>query len=255
MRISFANTNKHFYLVIIFLLGGFMFLQCIGEEEGDAKLTEVWEPVPEVVTPGEGTQPPSDAIVLFDGTDLSQWVSAKGGQPKWDVKDGIMTVVPKTGDISTKQGFGDCQLHVEFRSPEKVEGKGQERGNSGVFLQNRYEVQVLDSYQNRTYSNGQAGSIYKQHIPLVNACKKPGQWQTYDIIYKAPRFGEDGTLQSPGYMTVLQNGILIQNNVELKGGTRYIGEPQYEKHDLKEPLRLQDHKDLVSYRNIWIREL
>ena len=232
-----------------------MFLQCIGEEEGDPKLTEVWEPVPEVVTPGEGAQPPSDAIVLFDGKDLSAWIDEDGNKPKWQVKDGIINVVPKSGDIYTKQGFGDCQLHIEFRTPAEVEGEGQDRGNSGIFLQSRYELQVLDSYENRTYSNGQAGSIYKQYIPLVNACKQPGEWQTYDIVYKAPRFNEDKTLKSPGYITVLQNGILIQNHVELKGGTRYIGKPEYEAHGMNEPLRLQEHHDLVSYRNIWIRKL
>ena len=249
MRISgyFITALLMFILVLS--------LQCVGEGEIDPKMTEVWEPVPAVVTPGEGSNPPSDAIVLFDGTDISQWVGKNGSAVKWRLSDGALTVVKETGEISTRQAFGDCQLHIEFRTPEIVEGDGQDRGNSGVFLQRRYEVQVLDSYDNRTYSNGQAGSIYKQYIPLVNACRPPGVWQTYDIIFTAPRFNEDGTLNSPGRMTVLQNGVLIQNIAELKGSTTNIGEPKYEPHELKEPLMLQDHGNPVSYRNIWIREL
>ena len=174
---------------------------------------------------------------------------------QWKLTDNAITVVKDKGDIYTRQKFGDCQLHIEFRTPDIVKGEGQGRGNSGVFLQSRYEVQVLDSYQNRTYSNGQAGSIYKQYIPLVNVCRPPGEWQTYDIIFTAPKFNDDGSLKSPGRMTVLQNGVLIQNNVELKGSTVYRGEPKYEPHDQKERLMLQDHDNPVSYRNIWIREL
>ena len=229
---------------------------CLGQEEEkpQPKLTEVWEPVPPVVTPGQGTAPPSDAIVLFDGTDFSNWVDRKGERPKWKIENGAMTVVKKTGAVFTKQKFGDCQLHIEFRSPAEVKGKSQGRGNSGIFLQNRYELQVLDSYDNTTYSNGQCGSIYKQHIPLVNVCRKPGEWQAYDIIYIAPRFNKDGILIAPARMTVLQNGVLIQNNVEIKGITVYRGYPQYKAHD-KAPIQLQDHGNPVSYRNIWIREL
>jgi len=232
-------------------------MMCFAQNEPELpapKLTEVWEPVPPIVTPGEGTKPPSDAIVLFDGTNLSQWVDSKGETPKWLVADGAMTVVQKAGAIFTKQEFGDCQLHIEFRCPAEVKGKDQGRGNSGIFLQNRYELQVLDSYDNVTYSNGQCGSIYKQHIPLVNVCRRPGEWQSYDVIYIAPRFNKDGMLIAPARMTVLQNGVLIQNNVEIKGNTEYRGLPSYKAHG-KAPIQLQDHGNPVSYRNIWIREL
>jgi len=228
----------------------------LGQEEKkpNPKLTEVWEPEPRLVTPGIGTKAPSDAIILFDGTDFSNWVDRKGKTPKWKIENGAMTVVKKAGAVFTKQKFGDCQLHIEFRTPAKVKGKGQGRGNSGIFLQNRYELQVLDSYENRTYSNGQCGSIYKQHIPLVNVCRKPGEWQTYDVVYTAPRFNEDGTLVTAARITVLQNGVLIQNNVEIKGNTEYRGKPSYKAHG-KAPIQLQDHGNPVSYRNIWIREL
>jgi len=218
--------------------------------------TEVWEPEPEVITPGaDPAQPPSDAIVLFDGTDLSSWVGEGGKEPEWMVEDGAMTVVKQTGPIRTKQGFGSVQLHIEWRTPSEVVGDGQGRGNSGIFLQDNYEVQVLDSYDNRTYSNGQAASIYKQHIPLANACRPPGEWQTYDIIYKAPSFDNQGQLVNPAYVTVIQNGVLVQNNVELMGPTTYRGKPQYKAHGDKLPLQLQDHGNPVSFRNIWIREL
>lgn len=223
--------------------------------QGDPELTEVWEPEPPVVTPGTGTSPPSDAIALFDGSGLEHWVNGQGESPKWVVENGAMTVKAGTGGIFTRQKFGDCQLHVEFRTPAEVKGEGQGRGNSGIFLQGRYEVQVLDSYKNRTYANGQAGSIYKQHIPLVNASKQPGEWQTYDIFFTAPKFSQEGELVSPAFVTVVHNNVLIQNHVELAGPTRYIGQPKYEVHEAKEPLFLQDHGNPVSYRNIWIREL
>lgn len=217
--------------------------------------TEVWEPVPPVVTPGTGTLAPSDAIILFDGSSLDQWENAKGDAAGWTIADGAATVKPKSGIIRTKQGFGDCQLHIEFRTPAVVTGQSQGRGNSGIFMQGLYEIQVLDSYENKTYSNGQAASVYKQHIPLVNACRKPGEWQSYDIIYTAPRFGESGRVIAPAYLTLLHNGVLVQNHVALWGTTEFIGSPKYNKHDLKLPLILQDHGNLVSYRNIWIREL
>lgn len=221
----------------------------------DPKVTEVWTPEPRLVTPGEGTQAPSDAIVLFDGKKLDEWLSAKDSSAaKWEISEGAMTVKPGTGDIITKRNFSDFQLHMEFSTPEIVKGEGQGRGNSGIFLQNRYELQVLDCYQNRTYSNGQTGAIYKQSIPLVNACRKPGAWQTYEILYTAPRFNQDGILLTPAYVTVLHNGILIQNHVAVKGTTEYIGLPKNEAHG-KGPLKLQDHGDLVRYRNIWVREL
>jgi hypothetical protein len=242
--------------IVILMLAGIFVVMCAQQDEGpNPKETEVWEPEPEVVTPGELTAPPSDAIVLFDGTDFSNWEHENGEPVKWDLGDGAMTVKKKTGSIRTKQGFGDCQLHVEWRTPAEVEGEGQGRGNSGIFLQARYELQVLDSYDNRTYSNGQAGSLYKQYMPLVNASRKPGEWQTYDIIYTAPTFDSDGNVVSPAYMTVLHNGVLVQNHSELRGPTVYKGQPQYEPHSDREPIVLQDHSDPVSYRNIWIREL
>lgn len=225
------------------------------QPQADPKLTEVWEPVPRVVTPGAVTAAPSDAIVLFNGKDLSEWQQADGSPPKWKIAGDAFTVVKSTGNIQTKRAFGDCQLHIEWRTPAKVEGEGQERGNSGVFLQGRYEVQVLDSYNNRTYSNGQAASIYKQHIPMVNASRKPGEWQSYDIFFRAPRFAENGTVSTPGYATVVHNGVLVQDHVEIKGTTFNSGPQSYQKHNPKEPLMLQDHGTPVGYRNIWIREL
>lgn len=217
------------------------------------EMTEFWEPEPKEVTPASGASAPSDAIVLFNGKDLSAWKAKNGGgEADWKVKDG--TFIVGKGDISTKQEFQDFQLHIEWSAPDKVVGNGQGRGNSGIFLQDRYELQVLDSYQNRTYSNGQAGSIYKQHRPLVNVSQKPEEWNVYDVIYTAPRFKEDGTLFSPARVTVLHNGVLIQNNVEIKGLTEYIGLPQYKVHG-KGSISLQDHGNPVAYRNIWIREL
>src|SRR5215212_6053373 len=223
--------------------------------QADPKLTEVWEPVPRSVTPGTGNAPPSDATILFGGKDLSQWQQTDGTPAKWSIAHNAFTVVKGAGNLKTKRAFGDCQLHIEWRTPAKVEGDGQNRGNSGVFLQQRYEVQVLDSYNNRTYSNGQAGSVYKQHIPLVNASRKPGEWQSYDIFFRAPRFAEDGTVIKPGYMTVVYNGVLVQDHVEIRGTTANVGVQSYQKHNAKEPIMLQDHGAPVSYRNIWLREL
>ncbi len=217
--------------------------------------TEVWEPVPPVVVPGRNGAPPSDAVVLFDGSDLSAWSAEDGSDAGWLVAGGAMTVVPEAGNIRTRRGFGDLQLHIEWRTPAEVSGEGQGRGNSGIFLMERYELQVLDSYDNRTYSNGQAGAIYKQHIPMVNASRAPGEWQSYDVVFTAPRFGADGALLSPAYMTVFHNGVLIQHHVELQGPTKYIGEPAYEPHADRVPLLLQDHGNPVSYRNIWVREI
>jgi len=227
---------------------------CIGQEN-KSKSTAIWEPVPVVINPGNATTAPSDAIVLMNGTNMNEWESTKGGKAKWKLENGEMTVVKKTGSIRTKRSFGDCQLHVEWRSPAIVKDDSQDRGNSGIFLQERYEVQVLDSYDNKTYVNGQAGSIYKQYIPLVNACRPPGVWQTYDIIYKAPVFKDNGEIDKPAYITVIQNGVLIQNHVEILGNTAHSSAPSYKKHGTKEPISLQDHGSPVSYRNIWIREL
>ena len=215
----------------------------------DYKSGIIW-PEPKVVAPGEKPgDPPADAIVLFDGKDLSKW---KNGD-KWDVKDGYAVV--QKSDITTIDKFGDYQLHIEFATPEKVRGSGQGRGNSGVFLSNRYEVQVLDSYDNKTYFDGQAAALYKQQPPMVNVSRKPGEWQTYDIVYEAPRFGTDGKLAKPGIVTVFHNGVCVQNHYELQGGTYFEKAASYETHPLKESIRLQNHGDPVKYRNIWLREL
>jgi hypothetical protein len=239
-------------IFLVLFITSFVFAQQMKPED-----TQVFEPVPPVITPGAvDSAPPSDAIVLFDGTDLSKWQDKKGDPPRWKVEDGAVTVVGKTGPMITKDSFGDCQLHIEWRTPTEITGDGQKRGNSGVFLSDRYEVQVLDSYENSTYVNGQAGSIYKQHIPLVNASRKPGEWQSYDIIYMVPRFNDDGTIRTPGTITVFHNGVLIQNHAELTGLTLNRGLPRWEAHPVKQPISLQDHSgDQVSYRNIWIREL
>jgi hypothetical protein len=215
--------------------------------------TEVWEPEPPVVTPGRDGAPPSDAIVLFDGADLSAWRHEDGTDARWTVADGHMTVGRGSGDILTRQAFGDIQLHIEWRSPTPAAGEGQGRGNSGIYFMERYELQVLDSYENRTYSNGQAGSVYKQHIPLVNASRPPGEWQSYDVSFTAPLFAADGSVETPAYMTVFHNGVLVLSHVEIQGNTEYEGLPEYEPHGPASIL-LQDHGDYVSYRNIWVRE-
>jgi hypothetical protein len=227
--------------------------------------TEVWEPVPQVVTPGSPAgAAPSDAIVLFDGSNLDQWVSVKDkGPARWTVANGVMTVEKSAGNIETKRSFRNYQLHLEYRIPENVTGTGQARGNSGLFLASTgagdggYELQILDSYQNKTYSNGQAAAIYKQSIPLVNACRKPGEWQSYDVVWTAPAFNADGSLKRPAFVTALHNGVLVQDHFELQGETLYIGKPFYRKHDAA-PIKLQAHGDPsppISFRNIWLREL
>jgi hypothetical protein len=229
--------------------------------------TEVWEPVPKVVTPGDTCgAPPSDAIVLFDGKNLDEWVSAQDHTPaKWTVHDGIVTVSKEkgVGNIETKRKFKNYQLHVEWRIPENITGSDQARGNSGVFLASTgpgdagYELQVLDNYNNKTYVNGMVGSIYKQAIPLANAARKPGEWQTYDVVWTAPTFNADGSVKSPAYATVFFNGVVVENHFELKGETRYIGQPFYKAYD-SAPIKLQAHGDKsepISFRNIWVREL
>jgi len=230
-----------------------------------AKETEVWEPVPPIVTPGKtASEPPSDALVLFDGSNLDQWVSVKDKSPAgWTVENGVMTVKKSAGNIETKRTFKNYQLHLEWRIPEGITGSDQARGNSGLFLASTgngdsgYELQILDSYNNKTYVNGQAGSIYKQGIPLANAMRKPGEWQTYDVVWTAPTFNADGSVKTPAYVTVLHNGVLVQNHFELKGETLYIGKPVYKAYD-GAPIKLQSHGDPsppISFRNIWVREL
>ena len=227
--------------------------------------TEVWSPVPRVVTPAStNDQPPSDAIVLFDGYSEDQWVSAQDHTPaRWTVANGVLTVNKKAGNIETKRKFKDYQLHLEWRVPVDITGSGQARGNSGLFLASTgpgddgYELQIMDSYKNGTYVNGQAGAIYKQYPPLVNAMRKPGEWNVYDVVWTAPTFNRDGTVATPAYVTAFQNGILIQNHVQLKGVTLYIGQPVYKAHG-PEPIKLQAHGDPsqpISFRNIWVREL
>ncbi|HLJ77077.1 MAG TPA: DUF1080 domain-containing protein [Acidobacteriaceae bacterium] len=228
--------------------------------------TEVWQPVPPVVTPGaKDSDPPSDAIVLFDGKDESQWVSAKDNTPaQWVVADGMLTVNKNGGgNIETRRTFKDYQLHIEWRIPSDITGSGQARGNSGVFLASLgpgdagYELQVLDSYNNATYVNGMAGSLYKQAIPLANAARKPGEWQTYDVVWTAPRFNADGSLKTPAYATVFWNGVLVEDHFQLQGQTLYIGKPFWKAYD-RAPIKLQAHGDKsepISFRNIWVREL
>lgn len=211
-------------------------------------LTGIEWPEPPVVTPGDDGGPPSDAIVLFDGTDLSAW----DGAERWRVEDGAMVV--GGGDVRSKQSFGDCQLHIEWSAPVPGRGHDQDRGNSGIFLQDRYEIQVLDSYNNKTYYDGQAGAIYKQMPPMVNAMRPPGEWNVYDILWTAPRFNDDGSLASPATITALHNGVAVLNHFEILGDTPWWSPPKYEAHG-KLPIRLQDHGHPVRYRNVWVREL
>lgn len=215
--------------------------------------TEFWDPEVRIVNPGKI---PSDAIVLFDGKNLDNWETVKDGSPaKWKVEDGAMTVVKGAGNISTKQKFTNYQLHIEWRSPIEPETlKSQGKGNSGIFMQGMYEVQVLNSYHNRSYRNGQAGSIYKQSAPLVNATSPMGEWNTYDIIYTAPKFTINGGIDTPAYVTVIHNGIVVQNHTKIQGTTEYIGQPKNPVHGAG-PISLQDHGNPVSFRNIWIREM
>jgi len=242
------NMKKTLLTSTLFVLVFTLSAQMVPEE------TEWYTPVPSTVEPGKTPgAAPSDAIILFDGKDLSQWKGEKG-DAGWEIRNGELTVKPGTGSIMTRQHFGDVQLHIEFRSPAPEQHHGQNRGNSGIFLQSKYEVQVLDGDNNPTYVNGMVGSIYKQQAPLANAYTRNGEWQVYDIYWRAPRFGSGGILESHALITVVLNGILVQNNVELKGDTPYIGYPAYTPHG-RLPLLLQDHGTEVAYRNIWIREL
>src|SRR5579864_1382415 len=259
-----TQSSKSLVVAILVFMSLAVLAQQPASQEPKPEETEVWQPVPKVITPGaECNAPPSDAIILFDGKNLDQWVQAKDQSPaKWIVANGVMTVNKATGDIETKRKFRNYQLHVEWRVPRNVTGSGQERGNSGVYLaasgpDSGYEVQVLDSYKNETYVNGMAGSLYKQSIPLVNPTRPPGEWQTYDVVWTAPTFNADGSLKTPAYATVFFNGVLVENHFELKGQTLYIGKPFYKKYD-SAPILLQAHGDPsppISFRNIWVREI
>lgn len=243
-------------IIFFFLISSVCFAQ---NKKVDPKLTEAWEPKPPVVKPAENNLPPSDAIVLFNGENFDEWTNANPKKSKdlWILNDdGSMTVKDKAGSIKTKRNFGSIQLHIEWKSPAEIKGKGQHRANSGIFLQSRYEIQVLDNNNNDTYVNGQVGALYKRAIPLAMASVKSGEWNTFDIIYMAPKFDKNGAVTRKATFTVLHNGILIHNNVVLEGPTVFRGTPPYKAHK-KAPLLLQDHRDnsRVSYRNIWVREL
>jgi hypothetical protein len=243
---------------IVFLLSvvaSGAFAQAQPRESLDPKVTEIWDLKPKKITATPTfTEAPSDAIILFSGKDLNEWTTLDGAPAAWEIKDGAFTVAKGKGDIKTKKTFGDIQLHIEWRAPSEIVGEGQGRGNSGIFLQERYELQVLDSYESVTYSNGQAGSIYKQSIPLVNATRKPGEWQAYDVVYTAPKFSDNGRIITPATITVIHNGAVVQNHTTIWGPTEYKGLPVYISHG-KASLKLQDHGNPVSFRNIWIREL
>lgn len=252
------------------LLAGLSFISfsnfIMAQQNAKPEDTEVWSPVPKVVTPGKmNSEPPSDAIILFNGKNLDQWVQADDPSKaaNWNVDKDILTVNKTAGNIQTKQSFTDYQIHLEWRVPINITGTGQGRGNSGLFLASLgkgdagYEMQIMDSYNNPTYVNGQAGSIYKQYAPLANPTRPPGEWNYYDVIWTAPRFNDDGSVKSPARVTAFFNGVLVQNNVELKGETRYIGPPSYKSHG-PAPVKLQAHGDKsepISFRNIWIRPL
>lgn len=274
MKLNTQILKGFFFLTIIL----FVVVMSIKAQDMKPEETEVWEPVPEKVTPGYEDEPPSDAIILFDGNDLSAWQKTQfKGEPttadgveemlaewdpdyehdeaQWSIENEDMVVEPGTGAIETRESFRDFQLHIEWMAPIDEGKEGQGYSNSGIFLMSLYEIQVLNSFENSTYSNGQAGSIYKQHIPLVNASRPAGEWQAYDIVFTAPVFADDGSIESPARVTAFHNGVLIQNNVELKGPTVYIDHPRYVEHPDKMPLRLQDHGNPVRYRNIWVRPL
>jgi hypothetical protein len=260
MRIQFSRLLASAVLIAVAVP---LFAQ--SPEKPKPEDTELWEPVPAVVTPGATYgAPPSDAIVLFDGKNMDEWLSVRDKTPaKWTVADGVMTVSKGEGSIETKRSFKNYQLHVEWKVPTNITGSSQARGNSGVFLASTgpgddgYELQVLDSYENKTYVNGMAGSLYKQAIPLANPTRKPGEWQTYDVVWTAPTFNSDGSVKTPAYATVLFNGVLVENHFELKGQTLYIGKPFYKAYNTA-PIKLQAHGDKsepISFRNIWIREI
>jgi hypothetical protein len=253
--------KKYFLIVRTVLLLAASSHPCYAQVQTTWKIHDLNRPLPPVIDPATAStqespgRPPSDAVVLFDGKDLSRWIHKDGTAAKWKVENGYAEVVAKTGYINTRDSFGDCQLHVEFAEPVPPKGESQERGNSGVFLMGLYEIQVLDSYENKTYADGQASAVYGQYPPLVNASRPPGQWQSYDIVFHGPRFDSEGKLLRPARVTVLHNGVLVQNNVELSGPTAHGQRPPYKAQPEKLPLALQDHGSPVRYRNIWIREL
>ncbi len=239
-------------------------IQYVETETGRWMVHDENRPAPPVILPGScgpekaPVEAPSDAIVLFDGKDLSNWTNDKGEPSRWIVRNGYMESVKGAGFIRTRQLFGSCQLHIEFATPSVVTGSGQGRGNSGVFLQGMYEIQILDSYDNKTYPDGQCGALYGRAVPLVNACCRPGQWQTFDVVYSRPQFDASGKVTRKAMFTVFQNGVLIHDHVELEGGTNWISSHAvtgYVPHEDKGPLKLQDHSNPVRFRNIWIREL
>ncbi|MEJ5995142.1 DUF1080 domain-containing protein [Pedobacter sp. Du54] len=257
---------KRYFTIATLVLAVSPFFSALAQEKPKPADTEFYTPVPAIVTPGAtNSNAPSDAIILFDGKNLDEWVSLKDNGPaKWTVHDGVFTVDKTTANIETKRKFTNYQLHLEWQIPANITGEGQARGNSGLFLASTgagdlgYELQILDSYNNKTYTNGQAASIYKQTTPLVNANRKPGEWQSYDVIWTAPLFNTDGSLKSAARVTVFFNGVLVQNNFELKGPTQYIGPASYAKAHGACPIKLQSHGDKsepISFRNIWIREL
>jgi hypothetical protein len=245
------------FALAVFLLAAAADAAC-AQDPDDWPIHSMDRPQPAVVDPGPVPSPapaPSDAIVLFDGDDLSRWRAEDGGAAPWRVVEGAIEVVPHTGSLVTRDSFGDIQLHIEWRTPPEVAGEGQERGNSGVYLMGIYELQVLDSYENPTYPDGQAGAIFGQYPPLVNASRGPGVWESYDIVFHAPRFDNAGGLVSPARMTVFHNGVLVHDDVELTGPTAFQNRPPYEFHSPRLPISLQDHEFPVRYRNIWLRDI
>ena len=227
-------------------------------QQTDWPIHSMERPLPPVMTPGRivmPVPPPSDAIVLFDGKSMAGWTADSGKAARWTVRPGYFEVNPGSGSIMTDRGFGDVQLHVEWAAPSPAKGEGQDRGNSGVYLMRTYEVQVLDTYKNRTYADGMAGAVYGQFPPMVNASRAPGQWQSYDIVFRAPRFTRNGTLLRPATMTVFHNGVLVQDHVTLTGPTSHQVRPPYAPHADRLPIELQDHGHKVRYRNLWLREL
>jgi len=220
------------------------------------KVHDLDRPKPRVVTPAsQPGQPPSDAVLLFSGTSLDEWTARDGSPSRWVVKDGYMQTVPGAGPVVSKRAFGDVQVHVEWATPSPAVGRGQDRGNSGVYFMGLYEIQVLDSHQNDTYADGQAASLYGQHPPLVNASRPAGEWQSYDIVFRRPRFNANGVLISPARFTVFHNGVLVQDNAELWGPTNWLQTDPYARHADALPFMLQDHDHPVRYRNFWVRPL